>query len=92
MPVHLAQGARVDDDVRGGDGLGHGEVGAVDDADLAAVEFDGFLFQEAVREAVLGLNYLLAVRGEGAGDGALEDVFFCGEREDMLVDWGGEEW
>jgi hypothetical protein len=74
VPVHLAERARVDDDVGGRHGLGHGEVGAVDDADLAAVELDGLLLEEAVGEAVLRGDHLLTIRFEGAGDGALEDV------------------
>lgn len=80
VPVHLAQGAGLDDGVGGGHGLGDGEVLGVGDAHLTARGDDGLLGEHLVGEVVLGLLDVLAggpLVIDGAWVGALEDVLLA---------------
>ncbi|KAH8718521.1 hypothetical protein HC256_003156 [Beauveria bassiana] len=91
VPVHLAQRARLDDGVRGGDRRGEGKVAAVGDAHLAARRLLGRLVEQLVRKLVPALLDVAAARAlvlDGAGLRALENVLFAfGE---VLKDFGGE--
>lgn len=80
VPVHLAQGAGLDDGVGGGHGLGDGEVLGVGDAHLTTRGDDWLLGEHLVGEVVLGLLDVLAggpLVIDGARVGALEDVFLA---------------
>lgn len=91
VPVHLAQRTRLDDGMRGGDGLGDGEILGVGDADLTARGNERILRKHLVCEIVLGLLGVLACRAllvDGAWVRALENVLFAGG--EMCKDFGGE--
>lgn len=89
--MQLAQAARVDDDMGGGDGLGDGEGGRIGDADLAATGVQRLLGHHVVREAEARL--LDPATGglfelQGGGDTALEDVLLL--RGDPVENLGRE--
>ena len=92
MPVHFADGAGLDVEMRCGDGLGDGEVGGVGDADLTTCRVNGFLVEHLVGELELGLLVTLAVAGDLLLDGtwirALEDVLLL--LGDGVEDFGGD--
>lgn len=63
MPVHFAERTRLDVEVRGGYGLGNGEVCRVGDAHFAASQVERLLGKHLVGELQLGLFVALGVLG-----------------------------